>query len=365
MSTPVAQPAGYDTSVFVNCPFDPLFQPLFRALVFTIEYCGFHTRCALEVDDSGETRAEKIIRLIRDSRLGIHDISRTEATVVDGEPLPRFNMPFEFGVFTGFKYGGTARQKRKAILVLDKHPYRYQKFLSDIAGQDIRSHGGDPTRLIHEVRAWLRAQAGARELDGAEHIAGQYARFTSRIPGTLSSLKKTDIDLHNYRDFHALVTNWVAEYFGTSLTGTAADAPTSHDPRADDRSAPPKSPPAPPQMTTSTPIEWSNGTIGRIVSANFVGEATLLLTIRHDGVRYQWDYSVRMTATGGLSYAGTWQAASGTAGVETGSASVTLTPVGDGLYTFEGRWVEGHILGWWTMGELAIGRITPDDEDVS
>ena len=43
--------------VFVNCPFDAEYSPLFRALVFAIEYCGFSTRCGLEVDDAGETRS--------------------------------------------------------------------------------------------------------------------------------------------------------------------------------------------------------------------------------------------------------------------------------------------------------------------
>ena len=55
---------SYDTSVFINCPFDTDYRPLFRALVFVIEYCEFAARCALEVDDSGETRSGKIIRLI-------------------------------------------------------------------------------------------------------------------------------------------------------------------------------------------------------------------------------------------------------------------------------------------------------------
>ena len=40
----------YNTSVFVNCPFDAEYLPLFRAVVFTIEWCGYRTRCALEVD---------------------------------------------------------------------------------------------------------------------------------------------------------------------------------------------------------------------------------------------------------------------------------------------------------------------------
>ncbi len=215
MTDPATAQADYDTSVFVNCPFDPEYRPLFRALIFTIKYCGFAARCALEVDDSGETRVEKIIRLVRDSRYGVHDISRTETNVVDGEALPRFNMPYKFGVFTGFKYAGAGRQRKKVILVLDTKPYRYQKFLSDIAGQDIRSHGGDPTVLIREVRGWLQAQSGHRDLDGAEHIAARYARFTALIPTLLAALNKTAADLDNYHDFHRLVGDWLRQNAAT------------------------------------------------------------------------------------------------------------------------------------------------------
>ncbi len=198
----------YRNSVFINCPFDELYRPMFRAIVFTVEYCRFTARCALEVDDSGQTRAEKIIRLIETSRLGIHDISRTETNT---EGLPWFNMPYEFGIFTGFKYSQDVKQRKKVILVLDRERYRYQKFLSDIAGQDIRSHNNDPSTVIREVRGWLQSQAGNRNLLGTHYIATQFNRFTDSIPDLLSEVKKTEADLENYRDLHNLITTWIAE----------------------------------------------------------------------------------------------------------------------------------------------------------
>lgn len=196
----------YATSVFVNCPFDAEYTPLFRALVFTIEYCGFGVRCALEVDDSGETRAEKLLRIIAGSHFGIHDISRTESNA-DG--LPRFNMPYEFGLFVGFKASGAARHAKKVVLVLDRARYRYQKFLSDIAGQDIRSHAGQPDALVREVRNWLQNQT-TRQLHGAEHIAARYAVFGREVPSLLGILRKTAADLDNFYDYHRLVCDWVA-----------------------------------------------------------------------------------------------------------------------------------------------------------
>jgi len=196
----------YNSSVFINCPFDPEYQPLFRALVFTIQACGFYARCALEVDDSGETRAEKLIRLIRGSRYGIHDISRTE---VNAHQLPRFNMPYEFGVFVGLKHSAEPSQRKKVVLVLDREPHRYHEFLSDIAGQDIRSHGSEPAELIRQVRHWLQSQV-ERDLSGAGQLVTNYQLFISEVPRTLAKLGKSVEDLNNYRDFHWLVADWLA-----------------------------------------------------------------------------------------------------------------------------------------------------------
>jgi len=51
-------------NVFVNVPFDDDYAPLFDALVFTIIACGYRVRCALEEDDSGNIRLDKLVRLI-------------------------------------------------------------------------------------------------------------------------------------------------------------------------------------------------------------------------------------------------------------------------------------------------------------
>jgi hypothetical protein len=70
--------SGYTTNVFINCPFDVEFEPLFHAIVFAVIQCGYTVRCALEADDTGATRIDRIYRLIEECRFGIHDISRIE-----------------------------------------------------------------------------------------------------------------------------------------------------------------------------------------------------------------------------------------------------------------------------------------------
>ncbi len=94
-----------DRSVFINCPFSPDYQDQFNAIVFAVVRSGFVARCARENDDGAEVRLEKICRIIKDCPLGIHDISKTEAD--PNTSLPRFNMPFELGLFLGAKkFGG-------------------------------------------------------------------------------------------------------------------------------------------------------------------------------------------------------------------------------------------------------------------
>lgn len=61
--------------VFINCPFDDSYKPIFQAILFTVYDLGFVARCALEVDDASELRLEKIMRIIGQCRYGIHDIS--------------------------------------------------------------------------------------------------------------------------------------------------------------------------------------------------------------------------------------------------------------------------------------------------
>jgi hypothetical protein len=67
-------------------------------------------------------------------------------------------MPLELGIFLGAKRYGSRTQIRKSCLILDREPYRYQIFCSDIAGQDIRAHHNDVGYAISAVREWLRTK---------------------------------------------------------------------------------------------------------------------------------------------------------------------------------------------------------------
>src|SRR3954469_3305030 len=194
--------------VFINCPFAAAYQTLFYAIVFTAIRSGFRARCALETDDASENRFAKICSIIKACRYGVHDISRTEA---DGDPpLPRFNMPLELGVFLGAKsYGGPA-QKDKRCIIFDRERYRFQRYISDIAGQDIHFHEGSEQKLIEELATWLRDQSRDSTVPGGGAIAGQFATFKANILPAICQARSLEPEELTFGDFNAIVSQYVA-----------------------------------------------------------------------------------------------------------------------------------------------------------
>lgn len=159
--------------VFINCPFDP-------------EYI---------------------------SRFGIHDLSRTQLDSVN--ELPRFNMPLELGLFIGAMSFGNRKVKDKSLLILDGEQYRYQKFISDIAGQDIRAHNNCERTLIKGVRDWLYSES-QRALPGGTYIADRYEQFNSELPALCAEVRCRSDEL-TYLDFSNLASSWAESH---PLVGT-------------------------------------------------------------------------------------------------------------------------------------------------
>ncbi|MEA1832020.1 hypothetical protein U8607_07985 [Methylobacterium durans] len=146
----------FETNVFVNCPFDDAYLPLLRPLLFCLLDLGYEPRIALERLNSGEPRIEKIVALIRESRFGIHDLSRIQAAR-KGEYY-RLNMPFELGLDVGCRLYGADALCSKKCLILEAERYRYQAALSDLSNSDIAVHGNEPLSVLSEVRNWLSAE---------------------------------------------------------------------------------------------------------------------------------------------------------------------------------------------------------------
>jgi hypothetical protein len=207
MSRAFPKTIRWEEGVFVNCPFDEGYQALFDAIVFAICDCGFVPRCALESSDAGQVRIEKILGIISECKFGIHDISRTELN--EKTKLPRFNMPLELGLFLGAKHFAKDRRK-KISLILDLTQYRYQKFCSDIAGQDIAAHGGKPKQAIKIVRDWLQTNwtgTSYRIPDGPT-IFVRYQKFMHALPELRRNVHLDQAGLI-FPDYLALVLGWL------------------------------------------------------------------------------------------------------------------------------------------------------------
>jgi hypothetical protein len=159
------------------------------------------------LDDGGQTRIEKLYGIVGECRYGIHDISRTELD--KRNKLPRFNMPLELGIFLGAKRYGSEAQKQKRALLLDTERYRYQKFISDLAGMDIHAHGGKPRRAIAATRDWL-ANVSRRTLPSSSRIVGIYAKFQRDLPPIARRLGFDPRGIP-YVDFERIVVGWLIE----------------------------------------------------------------------------------------------------------------------------------------------------------
>lgn len=166
--------ADYETSVFLNCPFDEDYQPILQAILFCIVFFGLTPRIALERLDSGESRLAKISELVSASKFSIHDLSRCQSTA-EGEHF-RMNMPFELGMDYGCRQFGGDRYTKKKILVLEEKKYRYQAALSDFSGCDIEAHGGAFETAVRKTRNWLCNEAGV-ESAGARSVINRYYDF--------------------------------------------------------------------------------------------------------------------------------------------------------------------------------------------
>jgi len=198
--------AAASVGVFINVPFDRRYKKLFDALVFAVHDSGFIARGAREQDDGSQIRLEKLYRIIGECRYGIHDLSRV--TLDTANRLPRFNMPLELGIFLGAKRFGGPTHSRKSCLILDREPYRFQIFCSDIAGQDIRAHHNDVRQAVGAVRDWLRTTSRRARLRGAADMATRYVQFRRELPA-ICRAAKLDVRALGFLDYRTLVEEWI------------------------------------------------------------------------------------------------------------------------------------------------------------
>ena len=199
---------NYENNVFINCPFDKDYNDIFHAMVFTVFDCGFIARCAKEENNGAAVRIEKITNIIEQSKYGIHDISRTESD--KKTKLPRFNMPLELGLFLGATRYGNKTQKQKVCLIMDKHEHRYEKYISDIKGQDISAHNNSIPKTITLISGWLRNNSKRKPIPGGSEIHKRYKLFTKELP-KMCDIAKIRVDELGFNDYCGFVSEWISE----------------------------------------------------------------------------------------------------------------------------------------------------------
>jgi hypothetical protein len=203
-------PTGFGNSVFLNCPYDEEYKPSLLALTFTVLECGLEPRIASDEDDSGVVRVDKIRDLIRSCRFSIHDISRMDP--LRSGDLPRFNMPFELGLDLGCRFYGDGHLASKRCLILERERDRYRRALSDIAGNDIRAHDGQPEKLVSEVRKWI-FMTNRRTLPSGSRIWQRFNEFTSNLQIVLerAGFTRDEIDVLEIAELIHYAKAWIAE----------------------------------------------------------------------------------------------------------------------------------------------------------
>ena len=195
-------------NVFVNCPFDHAYKPLFDAAIFAIHDLGFQARHAL-IDDGEALRLKRIADELAQSRYSIHDLSRVELS--GKQKLPRFNMPFEAGIAYA-RHAFPAAGESHHILLIDSKRYRYLASLSDAAGLDIKVHADDPVQLIGAVREFLQRKSKKTTLQGADYIVQRYGLFLSKLPVAATAKNRTLAEMTSIgylNDLQATMVEWI------------------------------------------------------------------------------------------------------------------------------------------------------------
>ena len=146
-------------SVFINCPYDNNFLPLFDAIVFSTLCCGFMPRCAIESGTSSLSRMDRIVKAIYTSKYSVHDLSRCCG---EGEAnLARFNMPLELGIAMAEKFRNNSSETSHDWLILVPKDHAYTRFVSDLAGYDPSMHEESVETIVPSVMAWLATREDA------------------------------------------------------------------------------------------------------------------------------------------------------------------------------------------------------------
>lgn len=167
-------------NVFINCSYTSEFSKLLKGLVFTVIFLGYEPFLTMGNTDCSVGRLDKIKKLIKESRISIHDLSNIKSS--KKKQFYRLNMSFELGLDFGYKYYSNDGNDKK-FLVLGGNEYDYMKALSDLNGNDIKYHKEDIENLIKSTRNWFIENEEIECIYSATQLHYYYCDFNARIFG--------------------------------------------------------------------------------------------------------------------------------------------------------------------------------------
>jgi hypothetical protein len=105
---------------------------------------------------------------------------------------------------------GQAGREKKVCLILDSMPYRYQQFISDIAGQDIQVHSNSLKEAVSVIRNWLRNATGSKLLPGGIEIYRRFQLFEQELPALCKELRVQRDELI-FDDSASIMHDWLQD----------------------------------------------------------------------------------------------------------------------------------------------------------
>jgi hypothetical protein len=163
-----------ELSVFINCPYDADYRPVFDAVVYATLCCGFLPRCAIETGCAAVPRMDRITQAILSSKYSVHDLCRCRG---EGDAnLARFNMPVELGVSMAQRFGPNGAENHDWLLLVPEGS-QYVRFLSDLAGFDPKENDGTVETIIPAVMSWLATRPDAVRVPTPAEVLRNLPKF--------------------------------------------------------------------------------------------------------------------------------------------------------------------------------------------
>ncbi len=196
-----------ERAVFINCPFTPDYRAHFRAIIFTVIRSGVHA----------SLRARDRRRLGEPLREDLQDhrgVPLRHPRHLEDGARPRVATSsllicrWNWASSSAQKRFGGPSQRTKKCIIFDTTPYRYQQFISDIAGQDIHAHDDRVAKLIEQVATWFRDEIRDPNVPGGRAIAAEYEKFMTVIPD-ICAVKQLDPSELTFQDYRAMAAEWI------------------------------------------------------------------------------------------------------------------------------------------------------------